>query len=139
VSERAPIVFYDGACGFCNGSVQFVLRHERRGSGLRFATLEGPLGGRLRDAFPEAGSVDSIVYVDAWPPDGETRAHFKSGAALAVSRHLNAGWRIAGAVGQLFPRALRDGIYDLIARHRKQLGGPAACDLVDADTRRRFL
>jgi hypothetical protein len=35
-----PVLLYDGLCGFCDGTVQFILKHDRRGT-LRFATLQG--------------------------------------------------------------------------------------------------
>ncbi|MBV9781581.1 MAG: DUF393 domain-containing protein [Acidobacteriaceae bacterium] len=40
---RSPILVYDGSCGFCSRSVQFMLRHERRHD-LLFVTRDSELG-----------------------------------------------------------------------------------------------
>ena len=43
-----PILVYDGDCGFCARSVQFVLQHDRRGI-VRFAARDGDAGRALRE------------------------------------------------------------------------------------------
>src|SRR5678815_2955382 len=75
--DDGPVLLYDGVCGFCNGTVQFVLARDRRGV-LRFATLQGEfargvaldqneridtveLGMTLHDAAGEHVSVRSEV------------------------------------------------------------------------------
>ena len=52
-----PVLLYDGLCGFCNGVVQFILRHEFRRT-LRFAPLQGQYAARLRARHPEDETVE---------------------------------------------------------------------------------
>ena len=37
--DSSALLLYDGTCGFCAQSVQFVLRHDRKRRTLRFSSL----------------------------------------------------------------------------------------------------
>ena len=128
------VLLYDGTCGFCAASVQFVLRHERRRRTLRFATLDGTLGERARRAHPELAGVDSVIWLE-----GE-RVLVRSEAALAVAAYLGGPWRALAALGRLVPRRLRDAAYDLIARNRYRIAGRVeSCPVPTPDQRGRFV
>lgn len=133
----APVLLYDGSCGFCQASVQFVLRHERRAT-LRFAPLQGDLGAALRARHPVLDGVDSVVWVED-PGGPHERLLLRSDAALRVAGYLGGWWRLVAAAAVL-PRFLRDGVYRLVARHRHRiLRGGEACELPAPDQRDRFL
>jgi predicted DCC family thiol-disulfide oxidoreductase YuxK len=135
-SDSRSVLLYDGDCGFCAGSVQFVLRHEPAAARahLAFAPLQGPFGSRVRAQFPELIGVDSVVWYDPTGPSVRVR----SAAALAAVAHLGGVWAVAAAMGRLVPRPLRDAVYDLIARRRFEIAAPA-CLLPSAEERTRFL
>jgi predicted DCC family thiol-disulfide oxidoreductase YuxK len=139
MTERAaptPVLLYDGDCGFCARSVQFVLARESpaRRAQLRFAPLQGGFGQRVRTAHPSLQRVDSVIWYDPTRDEPLVR----SAAGLAVLRHLGGPWRLLAALGALIPRALRDSIYDAIARNRHRLAGEA-CLVPSAEERARFL
>lgn len=117
-----PLLLYDGTCGFCARSVQFILRHERGRHDLRFASLQ---------RAPELGG-DSMV----WRAGGRTL--LRSDAVIAAARYLGGVWSLLGAAGALLPRPFRDGLYRLVASHRHRLGGPR-CVIPTAEQRARFL
>jgi predicted DCC family thiol-disulfide oxidoreductase YuxK len=135
-TAHPAVLLYDGDCGLCASSVQFVLRHEppSRRHRLHFAPLQGMFGAEVRAAYPELAGVDSVVWVE--PAAG--RVLVRSTAALAVARHLGGIWGVLGLLGRLVPRSLRDAVYDRIARHRLRLVAPA-CLLPRPDQRARFL
>jgi predicted DCC family thiol-disulfide oxidoreductase YuxK len=133
-ADGSAVLLYDGTCGFCAGSVQFVLRHERRHGTLRFATLEGPLGDAARRTNPELDGIDSVIWLE------RGRVLVRSEAALAVAAYLGGPWRALAALGRLVPRRLRDAVYDLIARNRYRIAGRVdACPLPTPEQRGRFL
>jgi predicted DCC family thiol-disulfide oxidoreductase YuxK len=135
-SNNAPLLLYDGTCGFCAASVQFVLRHERQ-HGLRFAALESDVGAAIRARHPALAGVDSMIWVE--PTATGELVLTRSSAALRVSRYLGGPWR-ALALASLVPRPIRDAVYDLIARHRHRLvPGAAQCYLPPPAVRARFL
>lgn len=133
------VLLYDGDCGFCAGSVQFVLRHESedRRESLRFAPLQGAFGTMVRARFPEIGGVDSLVWYDP-NPGGASGVLVKSSGALQTLAHVGGAWRWLAAVGRWVPGPVRDLVYDLIARRRFELAAPA-CILPSPETRGRFL
>ena len=134
----APVLLYDGTCGFCAESVQLVLRHDRRGS-LRFAALQGAFGRAVRSRHPELDGVDSMVWVDPAQDGRSEQALVRSDAALRVARYLGGPFHLARVAG-LLPRSVRDTAYALVARHRHRLtpGGPR-CLVPPPDVRERFL
>jgi predicted DCC family thiol-disulfide oxidoreductase YuxK len=138
MTHPAPVLLYDGTCGFCASSVRLVLRHDRRRV-LRFAALDGPFGRQVRERHPELAGVDSVVWVD---PPGEGRPErvlLRSDAALRVARYLGGPFHLA-RVAALLPRPVRDTAYALVARHRHRLtGGGPRCLVPPPEVRERFL
>jgi predicted DCC family thiol-disulfide oxidoreductase YuxK len=133
-----PVLLYDGQCGFCNSTIQWILRHDPNGS-LRFAPLEGAFGGALRVRHPELATIDSLIWVVSSGSDTPARLSTRSDAALQVARYLGGRWRLAGLL-TIIPRPLRDAVYDLIAKHRHRLSrGGIECVLPTAAQRARFL
>lgn len=134
-----PVLLYDGACGLCARSVQFLLAHDRpgRSRAFRFAPLGGVFGSAVRARHPALDRVDSVVWFEPGPgADGQVAV--RSAAALAALRALGGGWRVVGALAALVPRPLRDLVYDAIARRRLDLVAPG-CLLPTPEQRARFL
>ena len=134
----APLLLYDGSCGFCAESVQFVLARDTRRTML-FAALESRTGRDVIARHPEVREFDSVLYVE--PANGvdpeRVFAHYN--AAIRVANYLGGSWRLLRVL-QLVPSSIRDGAYRLIARHRHRLtaGGPK-CVIPSAKDRARFL
>ena len=135
-SGGAPVLLYDGVCGFCNKTVQMILDHDRRGS-LRFAALQSDYAQRIVARHPELRGVDSVVFVEAAP--GGERVYARSDAALKVASYLGGFWKVFLAA-RIVPRRLRDYLYDLFARNRYRLFGKYdTCMLPPPEVRARFL
>lgn len=122
-----PILVYDGDCGFCTRSVQFVLAHDRRGT-ARFAARDGIAGRAVRERHPHLRTVESLLWVDQ--REGREVVFVYSDAVLETARYLGGVYAVLAAFGRLVPRVLRDPVYNAIARVRKRiLGGATACHL----------
>ena len=135
-SLGAPVLLYDGVCGFCNKSVQLILDHDRRGE-MRFAALQSDYGQAVIERHPELRGVDSVAFVESHAA-GE-RVYIRSDAALKVAAYLGGFWKIFLAA-RVLPRALRDFCYDLFARNRyKFFGKYDSCMLPPPEVRSRFL
>ena len=135
----AQVLLYDGMCAFCAESVQTVLRHDRRGT-LKFAPLHGVFAASVRARHPELASLDSMVWVER-APGGAEQVFVRSAAALHVARYLGGVWR-AALLGRLLPEAVRDALYDFIARHRHRMAmarPPERCLVVPPEQVDRFL
>src|SRR5574338_95356 len=133
-----PILFYDGTCGLCARSVQWVLSHEHQNRTLRFASLQGSQAASIPEIRPLTGALDSVVWYEAGDDAHPARVLTRSAAVLEVWRYVGGAWRVAAGIGRLLPRAFRDWLYDQIARHRHALAGPA-CVLPTPEEEDRFL
>lgn len=132
-----PVLLYDGLCGFCDGTVQFILKHDRRGT-LRFATLQGDFARDVITRHPEVAGVDSLVLVERDGAGGET-VYVRSEGALRVARYLGGVWHLARIVA-IVPRALRDTAYDAFARIRYRVFGRYdSCPIPTPEQRARFI
>lgn len=129
-----PLLLYDGKCSFCQATIQFVLRHDRKRL-LRFATVEGIHGRAVIESRPELENIDSIVWVET---EGE-RVLIRSDAALQIAGYLGRPWSLLRIL-KVVPRGWRDGIYDFVARHRHRLKKREDnCMVPAAGDRDRFL
>jgi predicted DCC family thiol-disulfide oxidoreductase YuxK len=140
----AALLLYDGSCGFCAKSVQFVLRHESARHTLRFASLQSPTGAEIRARYPELNSIDSVIWYEDRAAQAMSAAGatvlVRSTAVLRVLDYLGGVWRPLGWLGALVPRVIRDRAYDFIARHRhKLIRGADVCVLPTAEQRPRFV
>lgn len=129
-------MLYDGVCGFCNKSVQFVLDHDRRKT-MQFAALQSEFGQALIARSPGLEKVDSVVLLDS--SSGVEKVYVRSTAALRLSGYLGGFWGLA-RVAYIIPRPIRDLFYDLFARNRYRFFGKYdSCMLPPAEVRGRFL
>ena len=136
-----PVVLFDGVCGLCNRYVQFIIRRDL-GSRFRFATLQGDFGqaALARHGYAAEGKVapDSIVLVEN-PGTSNERLRFRSDAVLFVVAGLGGAWA-ALLILRIIPGALRDLVYDGVARVRHRVFGRTdACRLPSVEERHRFV
>ena len=126
-----PLVFFDGVCGLCNKSVDFIIRHDLKHV-FSFAPLQGLTAAK---ALPTRDTInlDTLVLLD------EKGLHYRSTAALRIA------WRLGGplklfSVFFVIPRFLRDPIYNLVAKNRYKLFGKKdSCRIPTPDERKFFL
>lgn len=132
METRSPILFYDGTCGFCNGTVQWVLRNDRRAR-LRFAPLQGSTYAAL-DVANKPTDLSTIVLVE------NDRLYTRTSATVRMLRAMGGVWSLLGSLLWLIPKPLRDLGYRLIARNRYRLAGRVeACSLPTGPVAARML
>lgn len=133
MSEPDGLWLFDGVCNFCTGSVQAVLRLDRKGV-IRFTPIQSPYGRELalkHGIDPE--TPESFLFLD----HGQALA--KTAAIGALMRRLDPPWRWLAFVDRL-PRGPADAAYDWIARNRYRLMGKKdRCMVPTAEQRARFI
>jgi predicted DCC family thiol-disulfide oxidoreductase YuxK len=135
-SEVETVLLYDGVCGFCNRSVQTIIRHDRRGK-MRFAALQSEYGKSVVSRHPELQNVDSLVLVERVNEEEKVSTH--STGALRVAAYLGGPWKLF-LIAHVVPRPVRDVLYNLFARYRYRLFGKyESCPLPSPEIRSRFL
>ena len=131
-----PVLLYDGVCGFCNWTVQTLLRCDPSGR-LRFAALQSEYGRTIVSRHPNLEGVDSVVLIE--PSNDGERVSVRSTAALRLVGYLGGAWRLL-LVLYLIPVPIRDAGYDLFARYRYRLFGRLdTCAIPTPEVRARFL
>ncbi|MFD3000485.1 thiol-disulfide oxidoreductase DCC family protein [Pontibacter toksunensis] len=131
--QGESIVFYDGTCGFCQASVQLVLKHNRRRN-LSFAALQSGVLEALVPASQRPDPLpDSVVFYE------RGRLYVESDAVLHISRHLNFPYAVLYYF-RFIPLSFRNLLYRFIARHRYKIAGQTeACMLPSPEERARFM
>jgi predicted DCC family thiol-disulfide oxidoreductase YuxK len=133
----APVLLYDGVCGFCNQAVRTILRHDNDGV-LRFAALDSDFARAVIARHPALADVDSVVFVD--DPDGpDENVRVRSAAGLRVVEYLGGPWKVL-LVTRLIPAPVRDWLYDRFAAIRYRVFGKyETCPIPPPAVRARFL
>ncbi len=132
------LLLYDGECGFCHAAVKFVLARDRRGA-FDFAALQSAAAASVLAPFGGVPRDLTTLFLFEDYQGSSPRLRSRSDAALAIASGLGWPWR-AAAIFRLLPRALRDPVYDLVARHRHRILGPAdACIVPRPEQRAHFL
>ncbi|HTO32984.1 MAG TPA: DCC1-like thiol-disulfide oxidoreductase family protein [Pararhizobium sp.] len=132
-ADDHPIIVFDGECIFCSGWVNVVLRHDRQGR-YRFIPAQSPLGEAL---YRHYGLNNRDYETNILIEDGT--AFFKSGGSLRMAAGLGFPWTLVNIL-RVIPRALRDPLYELVARNRYRIAGRRkSCFVPTPDHRGRFL
>lgn len=132
--RREKIILFDGICNLCNGSVIFVLEHEKD-SNFRFASIQSTTGKELLKwcGLP-SDYAEAVIYIE------NGKIHTGSAAALRIGQELRFPWSMLANAGLIVPGFIRDRVYDQIARHRYQwFGKRDICMVPTENLKSRFL
>lgn len=132
-ADDRPIVVFDGECIFCSGWMRFLLRHDRQAR-YRYLTAQSPLGQALyRHYGLDTRDFESNILIE----DGIAR--FKSDGTIRMLAGLGLPWSLVN-ICRILPAALRDPLYDLIAKNRYRIAGRRqTCMVPTAEERERFI
>ena len=127
------VILFDGVCKLCNGWSRFIIRFDQARQ-FKLASVQSPEGQAILQYFNmPLDHFDTMLLVEG------NQAHEKSEAFLRVVRHLPWPFRVA-LLWRIFPKPVRDWMYDRIALNRYRLFGKyAVCMLPTPDHQKRFL
>jgi predicted DCC family thiol-disulfide oxidoreductase YuxK len=125
------ILFFDGICGLCNRTVDFLLSRDRR-ERICFAPLQGRVASALLPAQVRL-NLDTVIF---WKK-GEILN--RSSAVLKSLVEIGLPWSLTRLL-LLIPRFIRDFLYDLVASNRYAwFGRREICRMPTAEERQRIL
>jgi predicted DCC family thiol-disulfide oxidoreductase YuxK len=110
--QRSPhgLILFDGVCVLCSRGCRFVSDCDHRGY-FRFVPIQSAEGRPLAEQLGiDPGNPKSFAFVV------NGHGYLKSDAVLRIARELPR-WHLTWALHYL-PAALRDGVYDFVARNR---------------------
>jgi predicted DCC family thiol-disulfide oxidoreductase YuxK len=116
-----PLILFDGDCGFCNQSIQWISQLDKKGI-LYYIRANSKLGKAILAFFdPPEKAEDTVFFV------AEGKIYWKSEAILQILYWVEFGFAIGLRYVPLF---IRDFFYDTVAKYRYLLSNNSpACNL----------
>lgn len=122
---RDHTLIYDGECGICRRSMEWVRARDARGR-IRIIAFQDPSVAAEFPAIPRADMENALQLVE------DTGERWQGSEAVAHLLGLLPGCRLVGAVLRApIVRPISRRIYRLVARNRSRLGCGDHCGLPD--------
>ena len=117
------IVFFDGLCGLCDGSVSLILKFDKNNI-LKYSSLQGKSGQvLLKKLNKDLKEFDTVIF------KVNDQVYTKSTAVFKIIESIG-GWIKVFLIFNLFPTKFNDWIYSKIAKNRFKLFGKLdTCDI----------
>jgi len=110
MEKQNPVILFDGVCNLCNGTVDFLLKRDRKKQ-FRYAALQSETGKALIQKYHFSEQTDSVILIKL------NKAYFESDAAIEIANMLPYPWRL-GIVFKIIPKYVRNKIYKWVAKNR---------------------
>lgn len=126
------VILFDGYCGLCNKSVDWLLRKDSE-QNLKFAAIQGEFAKRIPSSVLNVSNPNSLlVYVD-----GEV--YQKSEAVILIIKKLPFPWKLL-QIFFIVPTSVSDSVYDLISKNRyRWFGKSDVCRMPTPEEKTQFL
>jgi len=131
--KNKTILLFDGVCNFCNSTVNFVIRRDKKNRFL-FAPLQSDTAKKLCENFKiNPADLDTMILID------KGKLYTQSSAALRVNLYLGGLYPLLyGLI--IIPPFIRNVIYNWIARNRyKWFGKRETCMIPDEKIKKKFI
>lgn len=129
--NNKSILLFDGECNFCNSSINFVLKHEKKPE-LFFSSLQSETGKKILNHFG-IKNVESVVLIE------ENKIYLQSTAALKIAKYLKGAYPLLYGF-MIVPPFIRNSIYNYVAKNRyKWFGKRDTCMIPDENLKQRFI
>jgi predicted DCC family thiol-disulfide oxidoreductase YuxK len=131
------LVFYDGVCGFCDRSVQLLLKLDKKQL-FCFAPLQGETAKILLQALtPEQMNEDSLVLIENFRSE-DKRIYLLGKAIFRICWLLGGVWLLLGWI-RFLPAVFYDWGYRLFAKNRHRFFEQGSCVVPDPASRDCYL
>lgn len=124
------IVFYDGDCGFCNRTVQWILEKEKSPV-IHFSAIQSPFAQRFLNGKGVTPDLSTVYFYT------EDQVYSESAAAFQLSVFLRNPYR-ALRFFRVLPRFLTNAVYRWIAKRRHRIAS-GYCIVPTPDQKDRFI
>lgn len=127
------IVYFDGVCNLCNGSVQFIMKRDRR-SFFYFSAIQS-LSPEILQTVGEGREdiMESLIF------GYNGKYYYGSEAVLEIAYYLGYPWRLALII-KVIPFKWRQFLYQVVANNRyKWFGRRKECMVPNKEQKTRFI
>ena len=112
--EFEHLIFFDGVCGLCNNSVDFIIKRDKKNIFL-FTSLQSEEAkevlARYNYPIEKIKNLSNIVYLR------KGKIEVKSKAILFILWDLSGFYKLM-AIGFLIPNFIRDWVYGIVSKNR---------------------
>ena len=129
--EDRNIVFYDGECGFCQSTVQIILKNDHN-SLIYFAAIQSDFTTHFFNEMGEELPDLSTFYFYS-----KGKMYRKSNGALKLVKYLKFPLPFL-IVFKIVPSFIRDFVYDLVAKNRLKLASNS-CRIPTVEEKSRLI
>ncbi len=128
MAEITRVIIFDGICIFCNKSINFLIKIDKKKS-FKYS----PIQGKFVKSLGISANIDSIIFYE------NGTLYYKSTAILRILHSLGGAWTIVN-IFYIIPTFIRDAIYDFIAKYRyKIFGKMQSCRIPNVDEKALFI
>ena len=133
MSEYYKIILFDGVCNFCNASVNFIMKRDKRDE-FRFAAPQSEIGIELQKKFHlDPNDLESFILIEG------DKYYKKTTAALRTAKEFGFPWNLS-YIFIIIPPIIRNIAYNIIAKYRyKWFGKKESCRVPSPGERSKFL
>lgn len=125
------IIIYDGTCGVCNSTIQFVLKNKPK-SYFRFVSFQSEKAAYYLDRY-KINTMDSIWVIE------DEKGYSKSTAFFKIIKGLQTKWRYV-YIFIVIPKFIRDWFYVQFSKNRYRIKNKEMqCRILTEDERKFFL
>lgn len=121
--KNKVVILYDGECALCNWGVQFLIKRDKHKKFVYLSQNSPTAEDILNKYNPPSPETVLLLY--------KNKIYIKSDAVFVALSQLGKGWQFFTFL-KIVPKAMRDSVYDYIARNRKKwFGTTNYCRLPD--------
>ena len=133
IPRGKKVILFDGVCNVCDGFVQFILKRDKKGL-FYFASLQSDIAQQLLAKHQvQVKALSTVVLIDG------DKVYTHSDVPLMVGKELG-GICMFFYAFKLFPKKIRDILYDWFAANRYRFfGKKEVCMLPKREWHSRFL
>lgn len=134
IPKGKKVILFDGVCNLCNFAVNKVIDCDKRDTFI-FASLQSKTGQQIcKNLGIYKDNLESIVLYES-----SFAYYTKATAAIKIMNELGGFWNFTKFLW-VFPEAIRDYIYDIIAKNRyKWFGKQESCKIYTPKLKAKFL
>ncbi|MDF1672585.1 MAG: DCC1-like thiol-disulfide oxidoreductase family protein [Vicingaceae bacterium] len=131
MGKQHAIILFDGDCNFCNYWVKYIIERDKKDL-FRFTSLQSETGKDLLKKYDLKDDLETVVLIK------NNKAKTKSTAALHIFKGLGSIYQLA-IIFIVVPTFIRDAVYSLVAKYRKQLMKSQSCIIPTQAVKNKFL
>ncbi len=114
MKTTSHIVFYDGYCGLCHASVQFIIKHDKY-KVFKYASLQSDFAQQTLPQHHLKNTNTIILFANG-------NLLTKSIAVFSIMQLLGFPYNML-LIFKAFPISISNRVYDFISKHRYRIWG----------------